>query len=132
MMPKKRFDEWNEYKKTIEEKAKIFPFREREIWRYSAGENIGTEVSGKQERFSRPVLILRKYGANSFFGVPLTSKLHNGRWFTAITVNGDKGSALLSQSSSLSAKRLLGRLGKVSQKEFNTICLELQRLLFKK
>ncbi len=36
--------------------------REGDIWRYAAGENIRTEINGKSERFSGPVLVVKKFG----------------------------------------------------------------------
>lgn len=59
-MEEKRFDEWNELKKKLHENAKIINFKERDIWWYASGENIGHEINGKNARFSRPILIIRK------------------------------------------------------------------------
>ena len=128
----KDFDNWNKCKKELEQNTRIPPFREREIWWYAAGENIGTEIGGKNEQFSRPILIVRKYGAESFFGIPLSSQIHDGRWFTPVMVKGSESRALLSQSGSFSAKRLLKRMSKASVGEFTKICSSLQELLFKK
>ena len=127
----KRFDEWNELKKKLHSHGKTSIFYEREIWWYAVGENIGTEVNGKGPRFSRPMLIIRKYGKESFFGVPLSTKNHSGLWYSKITVDGKTRCALLSQASSYSVYRLYGKMSKVSRKEFEEICIRTQRLLFK-
>ena len=52
-----------------------------DIWWYAADENIGTEINGKSKRFSRPVLILKKYWHYSFRGVPMASQEHKGNWY---------------------------------------------------
>lgn len=57
-MTKKHFDEWNNIKKALEKNNAEFPFREREVWWYAAGENLGSEIAGKGTRFSRPILKL--------------------------------------------------------------------------
>ena len=126
------YDEWNEIKKSIQENNKILPFREREVWWYAAGKNIGTEINGKGARFSRPILIIRKYGQSSFLGIPLSTQLHQGRWYTYIDIKKEKRCVLLSQVGSFSAKRLLSRIGKISVVDFEGVCGELGRLIFKK
>lgn len=85
----KDFDKWNDYKKSLENKTsdlkkinytKTLPitiyisynYREGEVWYASVGINLGTEICGKNENFSRPVLILKKFGKN-FICLPLTS-----------------------------------------------------------
>ena len=57
-----RFVEWTKLKIRLHiESKKIVYFYEREIWWASLGENIGFEQNGKDENFSRPVLILKKF-----------------------------------------------------------------------
>ena len=129
---KKRFDEWNELKKKLHSHGKKSIFHEREVWWYAMGENISTESNGKGPRFSRPILIIRKYGEESFFGVPLSTKKHTGLWYAKITVNEETSCALLSQASSYSMRRLYGKMYKISKKDFEEICIRLQNLLFKK
>lgn len=57
----------------MKQKDTIHLFNEREIWWCSIGENIGFEGDGKNDMFERPVLILKKYNAEVFFGAPLTT-----------------------------------------------------------
>lgn len=66
-MEEKRFDEWNEVKKILQLNSKAILFRERDVWWYAAGENLGSEINGKGKLFSRPILIIRKYGKTTFF-----------------------------------------------------------------
>ncbi|MBR2830934.1 type II toxin-antitoxin system PemK/MazF family toxin [Candidatus Saccharibacteria bacterium] len=130
--PEKRFDEWNALKKIIDSVHKCKLFREREIWWYFAGENIGHEVSGKGPKFLRPILVVRKYGSQSFFGVPLSSKSHFGIWYTKVVVRDALETALLSQSGSFSANRLFGKICRISEEDFGYVLKPLGELLFKK
>ena len=50
-MEKNRFDEWNEVKKILQFNHKIISFRERDIWWYAAGENLGSELMAKAKGF---------------------------------------------------------------------------------
>lgn len=128
----KRFDEWNDLKKKLHASHKTPYFREREVRWYAAGENIGREINGKGERFSRPVLIVRKYGEESFFGIPLSTKKHQGPWYARAKVRGEEVTMLLSQAGSFSAKRLFGKLDRLSEKEFNLVMASLKELIFQK
>ena len=69
----KRFDEWNDTKKTVHKKTEVAHFREREIYVSTLGSNVGFEQDGKGDDFVRPVLVVRKFSKYSFIGIPLTS-----------------------------------------------------------
>ena len=120
-MTPRDFDEWNESKKRLDA-SNVQPFfHEREVRWYAAGKNIGREIDGKGERFSRPILIVRKYGKESFFGIPLSSKIHTGIWYAPVILNGIQRTALLSQAGSFSAKRLFGKIDTISVDAFERI-----------
>ena len=129
---KKHFDIWMPLKTRIHFAERKWEFREREIWWMAIGENVGTEVNGKGANFLRPVLIVRKYGPRGFFGVPLSSKVHNGMWYTSFKSNGKHQCALLSQSGSFCSYRLYGFMSRISKRDFAKIIGDLEKLLFKK
>ena len=57
-----RFFEWIGLKEKLHRSDHKPPFvSERDVWWASLGENIGSEVNGKSDRFSRPVLVLRNW-----------------------------------------------------------------------
>ena len=130
-MEEKRFDEWNEVKKVISRNSKIIPFHERDVWWYAAGENLGSEINGKGKLFSRPILIIRKYGKTTFFGVPLSTRNNNGFWYSNITVHGKNSCVLLSQAGSFSVIRLYKKIDRISESDFSIICSELGSVLLK-
>ncbi len=131
MTEKKHFDEWSKKKKEIHYSHSPPLYHEREIWWLAIGENIGAEINGKGTDFLRPVLIIRKYG-NLFFGVPLSSQIHQGMWYDQFEYKNKLQCALLSQASTFSANRLRYKMGRMPMLSFQRICDSLIGLLFKK
>jgi len=66
---------------------------------------------GKGERFTRPVLIFRKFTGNSFLGLPITKQEKRGSWYVEITIHGEKRWIMLNQARVLDKKRLTNRIG---------------------
>ena len=126
----KEFDLWNKKKKTLEERAHVPLFNEREIWWCTLGLNLGFEVDGKDDDFERPMCIVRKFNKDTFLGFPLTSTTKESRYYFPLTLHGTKGSLNLSQGRLLSAKRLQRKLGRMSGAEFERLKNELRDLLF--
>ncbi len=55
-------------------------FKEGEVWWCSIGINIGVEIYGKGKKFTRPVLIFKKFNEGSFLGIPLTTQIREEKW----------------------------------------------------
>jgi len=72
---KKDFDRWNTQKKTMGIASHGVMFHEREIWWCSIGVNVGSEQHSQTSDFSRPVLVVRKFTADIFWGIPLTTRI---------------------------------------------------------
>jgi mRNA-degrading endonuclease toxin of MazEF toxin-antitoxin module len=89
-------------------------FKEGEIWWCSLGINIGVEIFGKGKDFSRPVVIFKKIGNNSFLGIPLTTQMKNGNWYVRVFYGGVEQRAILSQIRIFDERRLIKRLGTLS------------------
>ena len=125
----KPFDAWNKKKKLIDGARPIsgFYFHEREVWWCSLGVNIGVETDGKHDNFERPVLILRKFNNEMFWGIPLTSKEKHGAYFQKIVCEQSESWAALTQLKTYSAKRLLRKLGTISAEEFMDVKYRLVR-----
>src|SRR3989338_9142349 len=70
---KKDFRNWTPLKQALHnaESTRLF-FHEREICVSHLGDNIGSEQDGQGELFLRPVVIIRKFNNEIFWGVPLT------------------------------------------------------------
>lgn len=54
------FSKWNDVKTSLELNARKPKISQGQIWWTGVGKNVGSEINGKNERFSRPVLIYKK------------------------------------------------------------------------
>ena len=96
------------------------------------GKNIGCEVFGKGDNFTRPVLVLMKFNAGKslFLGVPLTSKFKNSPYTHIFRDSNDKlQTALLDQVRIFDTRRILSRCGNVDETEFKNIKDKLANIL---
>lgn len=125
----KKFDNWNEIKKSLHDEHKAVIFKERDIFWVSIGINIGYEQDGKGEIFSRPVVIVKKYNNNLFFGVPLSTAIREGSFFFSFDFNNEISSALLVQGRAYDAKRLENKIGMISKNDFESLKSKLKGLL---
>ena len=118
----KNFDDWNNKKKNLESSNRKIIFKTQQIWWCSLGKNIGDEEDGKNEDFERPVLIFRKFNKNLLFILPLSSKIKENNEYYFNFKNKEKdNSVILSQGRTISNKRLLRYLNKLSRGKFNEI-----------
>jgi len=109
-------------------------FHEREIWWANVGLNVGSEQNGKDDEFQRPVLVLRKFGQHIFWAIPLTSQKKDNKYHIEIkykeyyenivgeliSENKD-GRIILNQLKTMSSKRLIRKIGIMSEEDFNII-----------
>ncbi len=72
---KKDFKKWHNKKSKVDEVKQRPFFHEREIWFSNLGLNVGFEQDGTGKDFLRPVVIVRKFNNEIFWGVPLTKKM---------------------------------------------------------
>jgi mRNA interferase MazF len=89
-------------------------FKEGELWWCNIGMNIGREIFGKGKDFSRPVVIFKKIGGDSFLAIPLTKQLKNGSWYVPILYGNIERRALLAQIKILDQRRLIRKIGTLS------------------
>ena len=114
----KVFDEWIEVKKELNSTQKYPHITEGEVWWCGIGKNVGVEINGKSEKFSRPVLVFRKLSSTGFLAIPLSTQIHNGSWYAQFTFRGIKQVAALSQIRVTSVFRLYERIGELSKNDF--------------
>lgn len=127
------YDKWNEVKKEISKEKKYRNFKEREIFYLKMGENIGFEQNGKGESFVRPIVIIKKFNKDMFFGIPLSTQIKDGKFyhkfcfkkFNEISTNV----ALLSQMKLYSSKRLLNKIGMINKDDFLKVKIKLKKLI---
>ena len=128
----KDFDGWNDYQKIIQGAHHEVYFQERDMWWCSVGVNIGHEQDGHHEQYVRSVLILRGFSQQSFWGVPISTKLKPANpYYLAFEIPSGQYSALISQMRFLDAKRLIRRLYTMPQIVFSEIQLAIIRVVVK-
>lgn len=124
------FNQWNELKKRLHNRAEKILFHEREIWWCSLGVNIGFEENGKNDMFERPVLILRKFNKYVLWILPLTRSKKDGGYYYRITQGDENDSVIiLSQIRLISSKRLLRKMRMLKESEFNEIRDKVKKFL---
>ena len=118
----KDFDGWNRKKRETHYSKSSVLFYEREVWWCSHGVNIGVEIDGRHELFLRPVLILRKFNKDMALVVPTTAKDKKGRYYLSVAgEDGKKYTVCLSQVRTISTKRLLRKIGTITQGDYRTV-----------
>lgn len=121
----KSFDTWNKKKKSLENRTNVPKFREREIWWCNWGLNIGREIDGKNENFERPACVIKKFDDDTFFAIPITSKVKGGRFHHAVMLNGVRATMVLKQCRVISAKRLERPMGRITKRQFQVVKMQL-------
>ena len=128
-----QYNNWNEIKITIENENIIVGFKERDIFYMNMGKNIGFEQDGKGENFVRPVVIIKGFNKNMFFGIPLSTKIKEGKFYYKFQFQKKdelvKNIALLSQMRLFSTKRLLNKIGEISKEDFESLKNEFKSLI---
>jgi mRNA interferase MazF len=125
-----KFAQWTKLKVRLHMADEInFYFKERELWWASIGLNIGSEQNGKNENFERPVLILKKFNRSLLLAIPSTSKDKVGANYYKFEHEGKKYSLILSQARAISSKRLLRKIRKFSEDDFNNTKERIKRLI---
>lgn len=117
----KNFYGWIKLKEHLHYSNKLRAIKNGDIWWCAVGENVGAEINGKSETFARPVLILRKLSQYNFIGIPLTSKEHEGSWYSTFYFKGKKEIAVLSQIKNISVSRLYKKIGAIPEPDLMTI-----------
>jgi len=111
-------DLWNQIKKVLDGKSsKKFP-RERQIWLAHLGKNVGREINGKNEKFWRPVLVLRIASHETCVVLPMTSRDKKGDFCFKLR---EKSTILFHQIRTIDRKRFIRHLDTVDKKTFHEI-----------
>jgi mRNA interferase MazF len=118
----KDFDRWNGSKKEIHSDAKRPFYHPREIWWCAVGVNVGNELDGTGKHYDRPVLVVRPFNAETFFGVALIGHPRTGRYYYPLGKLGDREAvANLSQARLFDTKRLIRKLGTIDERTFRDL-----------
>lgn len=126
---KKDFKIWHERKTVIDGVLRRPFFHDREIWFCHLGTNIGFEQDGAGNDFLRPVVIVRKFNNEIFWGVPLTRSIKKSSFYFQFSFEHGDSSAILSQIRLIDARRLGHKIGMITKVDFEEIKKRLKALL---
>lgn len=104
-------------------------YKNREIWWMNIGLNVGFEKDGKGDLYTRPVLVLRVFNRQLFWGVPLSSQHKDGKYYYTFEYGKYKSTALLSQMRAFDSKRLLRKFGEIDQEDYIHLISKMKKLL---
>lgn len=125
----KRFLEWIRLKERLHNQDHQPPLvSQREIWWASFGENVGSEINGKNDLFSRPVIIFKKLAHGFYFVIPTTTKDRSGTWYLKFRHQEREMIACLHQARTIDYRRLSSRLGRIDSDDFQKIQSAFARL----
>jgi mRNA interferase MazF len=128
---KKDFDTWNNSKKNINRAGRVAFCHQREIWWVSLGVNIGFEQDGTGENFDRPVIVMKGFNENIFWGIALTGHKRIGKYYFPIGFIDDReASVVLSQIRLIDSKRLVKKIGMVDEELFKQLQDAVKEILF--
>ena len=95
------------------------------------GENIGDEENGKGEDFRRPVLIFKKFNNHIFWGIPMSSKIKESKFYTKVLLKDIERSVILSQLRVLDVRRLDQKIGYISKQDFINVQNQIIDIIWK-
>ena|SRR3989344_346444 len=125
----KKFLEWIGLKEKIHNTDHTPPlFKEGEIWWCYVGENIGIEINGKGEKFTRPIFIYKKYDKYSFLGLPLSTKSKIGSWYVSVDFKDVSQIVVLSQGRVFDYRRFKEKIGQFEERDVLKIKLAYSEL----
>lgn len=115
----KDFQQWNNRKTWINNKKPRAFFNERDVWWCSMGINIGFEQDGKGQQFSRPILVFKKFNNEIFWGIPLTTKVKENKFYLPISLKElGQQAVIVSQMRLIDSKRLLAKLSYINKEDY--------------
>ncbi len=119
----KRFKKWFLIKEKIDEQNinKLPLFSEGEVWWCGIGENVGIEINGKSEVFSRPIVIYKKLSRMGFMAIPMSTQFKNGSWYVSIYFQEKQVVLNISQARVVSSSRLYSRIGSLDENDIKIL-----------
>jgi mRNA-degrading endonuclease toxin of MazEF toxin-antitoxin module len=127
----KQFIDWIITKIIIDKKERRVQIKESEVYWCSLGENVGDEENGKGYIFRRPVLVFKKFNNNIFWGIPMSSKLKDNKYYVKVMLKNIEQSAMISQLRVLDVKRLDEYVGYISKVDFLKIQIQIVNTIWK-
>lgn len=114
-----KFIDWIKLKIRLDSETPKPPLvNERDLWWISFGKNVGFEIDGKSELFSRPGVILKKLSSTFYLVAPTTSRERSGNWYVKITQVNKISYVCLHQIRTIDYRRPSNMIGQIESSEF--------------
>lgn len=123
----KDFDKWNKVKKKVDTEEFEVNIRSGEIRWVSFGVNVGSEIDGKGESFTRPALVLHVIGSHLALVIPMSTKVKNVAGYFPFEWKGSTTALCIHQMRIVSQKRILSRKGRISDARIDAIKKEVSK-----
>jgi mRNA interferase MazF len=115
------YTKWHTLKERLEQRADVPNFMVCDIWWCAIGTNLGYEQDGKNDLCERPVLVLKKFNKELFFGLPMTSRVKENLFHYKLSYRGRDTFVILSQGRIFSSKRLLRKIWRINSDDLRSI-----------
>lgn len=124
------FDVWNGVKKETHERGVPRNVSAGDVVSVRMGKNVGFEQDGKGELFLRPVLVVRKFNKEIFFGAALSTRYKDNGFYLRIgEVGGRESVVVLSQVRLFDTKRVEYAIGHVPKEILHKVRGKLAHVL---
>lgn len=125
-----KYIDWTKLKTNLHLSERVLYPRRREIWWVNLGQNIGVETNGKNDRFERPVLVIKPFNTHSFLVSPISSKLKKDEYIFEFSNNLNQRNIVnLSQLRTISTKRFIRKVDVMSEQDFRHIIVMIKNFL---
>lgn len=112
------FNQWNRVKTNLHLHGRKPKISQGQIWWAGVGKNIGNEMNGKNEQFSRPILIYKKLATDKFMAIPITSQKREGSWYIPFVQAGKYEVAIVGEAKIMNTKRLYRMIGEIDDSDY--------------
>lgn len=123
----KKFSEWFKVKERLNDGSPVTFCRAGEIRWVSFGVNVGSEIDGKGESFTRPALIIHASGTHVALVVPLTTQTKSSRGYFPLEWKQKNNMLCINQMRVVSQKRIFSRLSKISDAKLLQVKEEIKK-----
>jgi mRNA-degrading endonuclease toxin of MazEF toxin-antitoxin module len=128
----KNFANWFNLKPKLDEAKHKPPLvSEGQIWWCHFGENIGSEISGKGNNFTRPGIIFKKLSHYTFLVVPTSTKIRAGSWYVDLDYQNIQAVACLHQIRVVDYRRIQNFITFLDHSDFEKVKQGFTRLYAK-
>ena len=123
----KEYSSWIKQKEYLSYRSqdKLETIKEGDVFWSAIGSNVGKEVDGKSGRFSRPVLVFKKWSEDLFLSIPTSTRINTKNEYKyKINLDGIEQVLIFNQARSLDTRRIYNKIGSLDRKELDNIKLK--------